>query len=332
MSSKTPGRILTSDFKPVWWAKNRHIQTIWPRFLQRRLPLTLQWQRLELPDGDFVDLSWAPEPQNKKGMAVLFHGLEGSARSHYAHDMLAVLAKNGWHAVMMHFRGCGNGLNRLPRTYHSGDTQDAMFFLNWLQKRFPEQPKMGIGFSLGANMLLKLLGENPAQQWLKSAVAISPPFRLADCAAAISRGFSNNYQKYLLKSMVNKVRAKMQRMDFKPWLSITEQELPKIQTFAQFDQFITAPLHGFSSVDDYYQRCSASAYTPHITTPTLILHAKDDPFMSESVVPKIEELSGAVSLELSENGGHVGFMQGSPWRPRIWSHQRVLNYFADFID
>ena len=332
MKSRPQGSIVQSEFKPAWWARNRHVQTIWPRFFQRRLPLSLTWQRLELPDGDFVDVSWAPEPVNKKGIAVLFHGLEGSARSHYAHDMLAVLAKNGWHAVLMHFRGCGNGNNRLARAYHSGDTGDAIFFLNWLQQRFPDVTKVGVGFSLGANMLLKLLGEHPAQHWLKAAVAISPPFRLQECASAISRGFSNNYQKYLLKSMVNKVRDKMTRIDFRPWLKVGSRDVEQIGSFAEFDELITAPLHGFSDAKDYYLKCSASAFTTAIETPTLILHAEDDPFMTANIVPDSSELSGAVRLELSKKGGHVGFMQGSPWRPRIWTHERVLQFVNRFTN
>lgn len=325
------GCIVESEFRPAWWARNRHIQTIWPRFLQKRKSINLSWQRLELQDGDFIDLAWSPKPVQEKGIAVLFHGLEGSAKSHYANDMLSVLHQSGWRAVLMHFRGCSGESNRLPRAYHSGDTDDAIHLLDYLQQKFPHLPKVGLGFSLGANMLLKLLGEKPEQTWLKAAVAISPPFRLANCAESIGKGFSNVYQKYLLDSMCSKFIEKMNKVDFRDYLQITKDKVSSLRSFYEFDQLITAPLHGFNSAEDYYRKCSASVFSKHIQTPTLILHAKDDPFMSEAVVPHASELSSSVRVELSEKGGHVGFMQGTPWDPKIWLHQRVPEFFKRFM-
>ncbi|MBC3765944.1 hydrolase [Neptunicella marina] len=331
MTEPQQGKIVKSAFKPAWWARNRHIQTIWPRYLQKRRLVQLTNQRIELEDGDFVDLSWAPKPHNCRGIAVLFHGLEGSARSHYANDMLAVMADNGWHAVMMHFRGCSNEENRLARAYHSGDTADAWQVVTQLKRNSHDLPIVAIGFSLGANMLLKLLGEKPQQNIIDAAVCISPPFQLGKCSDAVNQGFSRLYQHYLLASMQKKLVQKMSKMDFSHSLAVNVDDVMKLNSFREFDDAITSRLHGFSDADDYYLKCSAIAYTRHITTPTLVIHSLDDPFMSRDIVPQAGDLSPTVTIELSEQGGHVGFMQGLPWKPQIWLHQRVpafLNQFA----
>ncbi|MCV2885816.1 hydrolase [Aestuariibacter sp. AA17] len=326
------GRVVKSTFSPPWWAKNRHIQTIFPRFLQKRRKLNVKHQQLALPDGDFLDISWGEKPENQKGMVVLFHGLEGSVRSHYANDMMAVLRTRGFWPVLMHFRGCSGRANTLPRAYHSGETEDALFFLEWLNKQYPNIKKSAIGFSLGANMLLKLLGENPMQRFVESAVAVSPPLRLRECADSINQGFSRVYQRYLLNSMVANLARKMQKVDFGNTLKLLPNELKKLKSFRDFDEHVTAPLHGFSSANDYYARCSGIQFLRQILTPTLVLHAKDDPFMNEHVIPAPADLSSAVRYELSEQGGHVGFMHGTPWRPTIWMHERVATFFESQLD
>lgn len=320
------GVVTHSNFVAPWWAKNRHVQTIFPRFLQKRQALRYRVENFVLPDGDFVKLAWVGDINTANGLIIMFHGLEGSIHSHYCHDMAADLVRQGYAVVVMHFRGCGGELNHRTRAYHSGETSDPLAFLNWLQSHYPELPKFAIGFSLGANMLLKLLGENPQQTILKAAVAVSAPLQLAECAESIGRGFSTLYQRYLLKSMLNNLQRKMAIMDYGKQLNIKQNELHRLKTFRDFDQHVTAPLHGFSDADDYYQRCSAMAYLKEIQTPTLILHAKDDPFMNEKVLPNSQHLSASVRVELSEQGGHVGFLQGSPWRPKIWMQQRVSDF------
>lgn len=323
MQSKFKNR---PSFKAPLWAQNRHVQTIWPRFFQRRLPLETTQQRLELPDGDFVDLAWSPRPEECKGIVPMFHGLEGSINSHYANDMIAQLNRDGWWVVLMHFRGCSGSINRLPRSYHSGDTEDARYFLEYLHKQgFGLPIQSAMGFSLGANMLLKLIGEEPNHGYFDSAIAISPPFRLAECSKSISEGFSRIYQSYLLASMRQTFIEKIRNIDFDKF-KITHEIMNRIKTFREFDEYITAPLHGFKNAEDYYDRSSCINYLKKITIPTLIIHSKDDPFMNTNVVPKPEHLSEHIELELSEKGGHVGFMQGSPWRPRIWLHDRVKDF------
>ena len=323
------GQVIKSTFSPPWWARNRHVQTIFPRFFQRRQQLHTTHERLSLPDGDFVDLAWGQKPENNKGMVVLFHGLEGSVRSHYANDIMAHLQQRGWWPVLMHFRGCGGEVNATPRAYHSGETEDAMFFLDWLQHRYPDVKKYALGFSLGANMLLKLLGENPMQRFVDAAVAVSPPLRLKECAQSINQGFSRLYQRYLLNSMVKNLASKMRKIDYSKVLTTVPQDLSVLRSFQDFDEHITAPLHGFANALDYYDKCSGLQFLKCILTPTLILHAKDDPFMNEAVIPTPEELSPAVRYELSEKGGHVGFLQGAPWRPQIWMHERIERFLTE---
>ena len=325
------GTYTLSEFKPPWWATNRHVQTIYPRFMQARAKIEQTRSRLNLPDGDFVDLVWVGDITMCKALVVLFHGLEGSMRSHYANDMAANLHRQGYAVVLMHFRGCGGDANVLTRAYHSGDTADAWFFLNTLQEQYPNIMKFGMGFSLGANMLLKLVGEYVEQDILKAVFCVSPPLQLAECALAINHGFARVYQSHLLKSMVRKLIAKMQYIDYSGVLKITEPDAEKLQSFREFDEHVTAPLHGFEGADDYYQKNSAMGYLASIATPTLILHAKDDPFMNHNVIPQEAQLSPKVQYELSDNGGHVGFMQGSPWRPKIWMHERANTFISQFI-
>ncbi|MBQ4829255.1 hydrolase [Alteromonas sp. CI.11.F.A3] len=325
------GKIIKSSFRVPSWAKNRHVQTIWPRFIQKRLPLKYSMERLTLPDDDFVDVAWGPKPAEPSGIIVMFHGLEGSIRSHYANDMMANLSVNGWQVVMMHYRGCSGVPNLKPRGYHSGETGDPSFFLDWLNQKFPQIPKVAVGFSLGGNMLLKLLGENPAQKWLNAAIAISSPLKLSECAKSINHGFSRVYQKYLLNSIKTTLRKKMSFIDYRKLIQLTGDDVDGITSFAQFDEKVTAPLHGFEDANDYYEKCSAYHFLSAIHCPTLVLHSIDDPFMNHLVVPKEEELARNVTLELSERGGHVGFMQGSVFSPKVWLHDRVKRYVSDIL-
>ena len=326
------GLIAASDFKAPWWARNRHVQTIFPRFFQKRAQLSYRREDFNLPDGDKVNLVWVGDPHTAKALVVMFHGLEGSIESHYCHDTAAYLHNQGFAVVVMHFRGCGGKPNLLARAYHSGETQDAWALLNWLQAEYPQQTKLAIGFSLGANMLLKLLGEYPQQNILQGAMAVSAPLVLSECADSINHGFSRRYQAYLLKSMLKNLAQKMNYIDYRGLIKVTAKQLPQIKTFRDFDQNITAPLHGFKDATDYYQRCSALPFLVKIATPTLIVHAKDDPFMNENVLPTAEELSTFVRVEISAKGGHCGFVQGTPWRPTIWLQKRSNDFFQSVLN
>ncbi len=308
--------IRPSSFRPAWWLPGPHLQTLWPALVRRRPRLASRQQRLELPDGDFLDLARLPGDGPR---VLLLHGLEGSIASHYAGTLMARLAQQGMEPVLMHFRGCSGEPNRLPRGYHSGETGDLEWVIEALQRGDGKPVSAAVGFSLGGNVLLKWLGERSGDCPLHTAVAVSVPFRLADSARRMERGLSRLYQAHLMQRMKAAYRQKFEHIP-----SPLEVDLEALRSFRQFDQAITAPLHGFRDADDYYVRASSRPWLRRIAVPTLVLHALDDPFMYPETVPGDDELSPAVTLELSRHGGHVGFVAGAlPWRPRYWLEERI---------
>ena len=319
---------VNSSFKPAWWLPGPHLQTLWPYCIRRHSDLPLRRERLELPDGDFVDLCWAGEPAGSSPVVALFHGLEGSIDSPYARPMLKQIRDAGWCGVFMHFRGCSGEPNRLARSYHSGDTGDIRFLLATLSRRFPAAPLAAIGYSLGGNALLKYLGEAGEAAPLRCAVAISVPFLLANGARRLNRGLSRIYQRHLLGLLQLKVLAKFKTRP----APVDVTNVTGMNTFYRFDDSITAPLHGFNSADDYYSRCSSRRFLGAVRVPTLILHSRDDPFMTPEAIPEPGELSKHVTLELSAGGGHVGFIAGRvPGRAVYWLEQRVPEFIRSFF-
>jgi predicted alpha/beta-fold hydrolase len=333
--------IVDSEYRAPWWLRNPHLQTLWQRFARREPLVELRRERLELPDGDFLDLDWAraingsePSDRDEHGAArtpvvMVLHGLEGSSASPYAQGMLAAIAARGWRGVVMHFRGCSGELNRLPRSYHSGETGDIAHVLALLRGRYPQAPLAVIGYSLGGNVLLKYLGERGEAAGLDAAAAVSVPFLLHDSADRLDRGFSRFYQKLLVGSLVQKVAQKFARMTS----PIPLDGIETSRSFREFDDRVTAPLHGFSDATEYYQRSSSRQYLKGIAVPTLIVQARDDPFMTPAVIPEAGELSPPVRLEVSDGGGHVGFVTGAvPWRPRYWLEERIPAFLAEHFE
>src|SRR3990167_2282858 len=304
-----------NQFKPAWWLPNSHLQTLWPPIFRRNIKdLQLERERLELPDGDFIDLDWVSR-QKQGPLVLILHGLEGSIESHYAKGMLQTVTQYGWRGVFMHFRGCSGEPNRLARSYHSGETGDIDYVISLLRDREPNLILAAVGFSLGGNVLLKWLGEKKDTNSLQAAIAISVPFELHKAAVRIQQGFSKFYQWYFIRCLRDRLALKFQSSPS----SIDPSLIYKVSTMYDFDDKITAPLHGFTGVEEYYSTASSRQYLNSIKVPTLILHAKDDPFMSEDVIPKLHELSPHVKLEVTETGGHVGFVSGKyPWRPEYW--------------
>lgn len=241
------------------------------------------------------------------------------------------LAKNGFSAVLMHFRGCSGKANLLPRSYHSGDTADALEFLAKLKKDCPNAKLFGVGYSLGANMLLKLLGEMAEDSPFTAALAISAPMRLDICANAMNKGLSRFYQRRILKDLIRALRIKYEKHDMRSLIGLRKEEISDLKTFWEFDEAYTAPIHGFSSALDYYEKCSSRQYLKNVKTPTLIIHALDDPFMMPEILPQSGELSNSVRLEISECGGHVGFIAGSLFKPIYWSEKRMIEFFREFL-
>lgn len=321
-------RIRRSDFRPPGWLRNRHLQTILPSLsIPRPDCPPLHRETLELPDGDATVVDWLLDtgrPDETSPLLVILHGLEGSAKSSYARQLLNAASAAGWKASVLHFRDCGDYRNRLPRRYHAGETGDIRYFLHKLRTDGHRGPLMAAGYSLGGNVLLKYLGESGVDTPLLAAAAVSVPLDLHVSARELTKGFSRFYQNYLLRRMKRSVTRKFSRhtaaFDWNRAMAAT--------TFAEFDDAVTAPLHGFASKDDYYDRCSALHFLGGIERPTLIINALDDPFMSADVIPPEDRLSSAVTLEVSDHGGHVGFIEGGPpWRPSYFLPRRIIAFF-----
>ncbi|MFT5454492.1 MAG: putative alpha/beta-fold hydrolase [Myxococcota bacterium] len=295
---------IPSPFRPPWWLRNAHAQTLWGSVLRRSPALDLTWEVFDLPDGDFVEVAWVDRETAPSAPTVLvLHGLTGSVQSKPVRGLLQAFSNLGWHAGCFHFRGCGRGPNRTAIGYHSGKTDDPRHVLATLRGR-SEGPLAVAGVSLGANVLLKLLGEDGATAPVDAAVAISPPLRLRPCVDRMERGLSQLYQAHLLRRLVAGVREKVP-------LPVDAAALARCRTFREFDDLVTAPLHGFRDAEDYYQRASSTPFLLGIRTPTLVIHARDDPFFTPEVVPTAAELPDTVRFELSPTGGHVGFVGGA---------------------
>lgn len=308
--------IIPSAFKPLWWLANPHLQTLWPVLFGRKR-IHGRSERLELDDGDFLDLRWL---DGDGPLVVVVHGLEGSIDSHYAGAMMQALQKHGFHGLFMHLRGCSGEPNRLDRSYHSGETGDLAAVVRHAASVTGKPVFAMIGYSLGANALLKWLGEEGGKPPLQRAVAVSVPFQLGDAARKLSTGFSRLYQSHLLERLRRNYRRKFRRR-----ASPLPVDVDTLRDFYSFDDRITAPLHGFSSADDYYRQSSSRQYLKNILCETLILHAQDDPFMFEESIPRNEELSSHVTLELSKHGGHVGFIGGKVL-PQRWLEPRIIRF------
>ncbi len=317
--------ITESAFREPWWLPGGHLQTLWPFAAGRLTPQpATERERLELPDGDYVDLHWLERPGAP--LVCVFHGLEGCVGSHYAKRILRRLADDGFAVVLMHFRGCGGEPNRLARSYHSGDTGDIGLLLETLHGRFPGRDLLALGYSLGGNALLKYLGESGAQAVPRAAVAVSVPLLLGLCARRLESGVSRLYQEYLLARLKRSTRAKRALIDA---AGVDFAAIQRARTFTEFDDRATAPLHGFRDAADYYARCSSRQFLSRIATPTLIVHARNDPFMFPGVLPEASELSERVTLEIARGGGHVGFVAGrAPWRARYWLDERVSRFLS----
>ena len=320
-------RIVRSQFRPARWLRNRHAQTIYPSVPWASPErLTLRREVLKLPDGDETAVDWVVETEGTPKSApllIILHGLEGSAESTYARMLMQAAAARQWRCCVLHFRDCGDYRNVLPRRYHAGETNDMRYFVAKLERDGQFGPMVAAGYSLGGNVLLKYLGESGAGCPLNGAAAVCVPLDLHECAEALNNGISKGYQRYLLKRMKQSVTRKFDRHT----AAFDWDKAMAAKTFAEFDDAVTAPLHGFAHKDDYYDRCSSLRFLKHIERPTLIVNALDDPFMTPDVIPEPEALSDDVTLEVSEHGGHVGFIEGGPpWRPRFYLPDRLIGF------
>ena len=283
-------------------------------------------ERWELPDGDFVDVDVGPEPDARAPLVLILHGLEGSSRRRYVLSACTEMLLLGLRPVAMNFRGCSGEMNRRPRFYHSGETSDPTFILQGLRRAFPGRKVGAMGFSLGGNALLKLLGERTdgGSGLVDAAVAVSVPFDLAEGAGHLERTLMGRlYTRYFMHSLQTKVRARREDLASRIDVAATL----RARTLREFDDAATAPLHGFRDADDYYASCSSAGFIPGIRTPTLVLHSLDDPFLPVGSVPREAlEANGAVTAVLTDLGGHVGFLEGSPRSPRLWGEEQAARF------
>jgi predicted alpha/beta-fold hydrolase len=284
-------------------------------------------ERWDTADGDFVDVDWLDRPSiaGDAPLIVLFHGLEGCSGSHYAHALMAEAARRDCRAAVIHFRGCGGAPNRLPRAYHSGDSAE----LDWMLRRLRslhEGPVHVAGVSLGGNALLKWLGEQgeAAADVISTAAAVSAPVDLAAAGDALGRGFNMVYTRAFLATLKHKSLAKLEQH---PQL-YDAARVRRAGTLRAFDDVVTAPLHGFRDADDYWTRASSKPWLSRIRLPTLVLNARNDPFLPESALPRPDEVSTAVSTEFPAEGGHVGFVSGPFPGNLTWLPRRLFEFFG----
>lgn len=308
-----------SAYQAPWWLPGGHLQTLYAA-LGPAPRVAFARERWETPDGDFVDIDWAGDARAGR-LLVLFHGLEGSSRSHYARRIGALGAAAGWRVAVPHFRGCSGTLNRLPRAYHSGDSDE----LDWMLRRFAQSGAAlhAAGVSLGGNVLLKWMGERgaAAASIVRRAAAISAPLDLAASGAALDRGFNRRtYTKAFLLTLKAKAYAKQALGQAR----FDEARLARARTLHDFDDVITAPLHGFRDADDYWARASSAPWLAHIAVPTLVLNARNDPFLPAAALERAtRRASPHVLLESPRSGGHVGFPGRQDWLAR-----RILDFLS----
>lgn len=314
--------VVPSSFQPPFYLRNGHVQTLLGALAPRRKGITLEPERLELEDGDFLDLGWLRKGRGR--VAILSHGLEGSAEDGYIRGMAAALDREGWDVLAWNYRGCGKEPNRLLRFYHSGETGDLGRVVRHAAAHWPRIAL--IGFSLGGNLMLKYLGEARPHPAVIGGAAISAPVDLASSARALDRRAGNRlYLSRFMKTLVAKVEAKALRFPGR----LDASRSRAVRTFEEFDNLYTAPLHGFRDAGDYWAQSSARRYLPGLTLPALLLNALDDPFLTPECFPSGEaDHNPRLLLETPPHGGHLGFIDlKRGFQP--WYERRVTAFLSE---
>lgn len=332
--SAFPPGIFTSPFRPAWWLRNAHAQTLFSTFFRRPPRISRAREAMPLTDGDFIDLDWHRPPgwSEKNPLVLIVHGLSGSSESHYVLGLQQALSVRGWASVALNCRGASGRQNNLPRAYHAGSSDDLAQALDFIRQRYPQAPRAVVGYSLGGNMTLKLLGENPGSDLAFAGVAVSVPLLLPLCSTRMDRGFSRIYRQHFMSELTAHWEEKMRHLDEAGDMAAASRVREQLRrgpfrSFWHFDNDLMAPLHGFHDVHDYYERASSRQFLARITTPTLLIQAHDDPFMTPAVLPTAAELSSCVCVELCRQGGHVGFIEGgTPRDPRYYLERRIPEF------
>jgi len=316
------------DYRAPFWLPGGHLQTIYPAKCISSPEVTLHRERWDTTDGDFIDVDFV-EGLPGKPFITLFHGLEGSSSSHYARAILHYIEALGWSGAVPHFRGCSGELNRAPRFYHSGDATE----IDWILRRMAGHPQVrnaseffAVGISLGGNALLRWLGEFAEETtFVDAACAVSAPLDLAAGGAALSSGVNMIYTRTFLQTLKPKCLQKLEQF---PKL-FDKERLLAARDLYEFDNVVTAPLHGYRDTDDYWNRASAKHVLSDITVPTLVMNARNDPFLPARYLPR--KASSSVILEYPAQGGHVGFASGYPPGSLQWLPKRLVRFLSDQV-
>lgn len=304
--------------------RNGHVQTVLARLTRRVAPVPYRRERIDTPDGDFLDLDWSKVGSRRLG--VICHGLEGSSQGSYIVGMVRALNDEGIDALAWNYRGCSGEINRTARYYHSGATDDLETVLAHAGVGYQEI--VLVGFSLGGNLVLKYAGEqgDAIDRRVRRVITFSVPCDLAASARALSSGISRFYLNAFLRSLKSKIEAKSHL--FPPHVSTRDYH--RIASFREFDDRFTAPLHGFKDAQDYWDNCSCKRLLPRLCVPSLLVNARNDPFLSEECLPfDIASESPWLFLEVPDGGGHVGFMSSfDSSTVRGWTEQRAVDFLT----
>lgn len=313
-------------YRAPLWLPGGHLQTLYAYFLPRPSSFQFRRERWETPDGDFIDLDWLEG--SGTAVTVLFHGLEGCSRSHYALSLMAELRRRNRRGVIVHSRGCSGEHNRLARSYHAGDSPEIDWILRRLRREHPRHALHVIGISMGGNDLLKWMGEqgDGALQIVDRAAAVSAPVDLHIAARQLDSGWNRRlYTRDFLRTMRRKVLAKISTHG----LPLEPRLVRAARTFREFDNLYTAPAHGFKDAEEYWTQASSKPRLRQIKVATLMINARNDPFFPAEALPGRKDVSASVTLEYPESGGHVGFVSGNFPGNLSWLPRRILSFFLE---
>lgn len=319
MEVKTKEKVQFEPFKPAWWAWNAHVHTVVASQFSRVNKPAFERVEIPTPDDDFLEVDVSPG-QADRPIVALFHGLEGSTDRYYIANLMTELRAAGYSSAALSFRSCGSRMNRQPRFYHSGETEDYRTFFKWLEEEYPNKEIYAVGYSLGANALVKYLGEEGSRAKVKKAVAVSPPFDLKGGSLNMHRGFNRVYEYKFLKTLVEKLKIKKQRYP----------ELPDFNgnSIYEFDDQVTAPMYGFEDADDYYHQSSSKHFYQDVRSDLLVIHSRKDTLCPIEYAPlKLLEEHDSIDILITEEGGHVGFLS----QPEGWLFRTIINWMDDSL-
>ncbi len=317
--------IAKSSYVPPIGFGNGHIQTLLPTLFRKVKGVGYERERIWTPDDDFLDLDWSRIGAKK--LAIISHGLEGNSERWYVLGMVGAINRGGWDGLAWNMRGCSGEANKKLRFYHSGATEDLEVVIEHVLKQRKYEAIALVGFSLGGNMTLKYLGErgNEVDPVIARAATCSVPCDLASGAAQMAKSSNKIYMKRFTRMLHEKIKAKMLIMPDE----INDEGYHQIRTFKEFDDRYTAPMHGFKNAEDYYRRASCRQFLHKVTIPTLLVNAKNDPFLAELCYP-VEEAKANPKffLEMPGSGGHVGFISFNK-KGEYWFESRVVSFLND---